>query len=567
MKSILYVVQAYCFVLLFSIAASEFKNESCANPANSNLTHYPDDPVERLQFYKNIICLMYKNSVKKTVPILRKIDMLSNVDGSSAYNYRVLFERMQINDDLYSTELMMLMHRLHFRGLMNMSDPHYKYIHDNLPENVRDFPWQEDQIIIKSSSTNERLCISRENIIPSKVSVYPVVKKKLGRYCVWNIRVDEEYPHIGVTLSDSTNLSDVLYAGDNEELLDSKRRVIFAGNDDEFSKNYFGGNLWEFEPLRNGNFRIYNIFYDEYLFIETNDEHKPDQQALLYKSGGCHQYSDCEFSILKKSKKCNSVDLDFTDLKETDGSDRIQDIICGAYQKSVINTWSILDWIENKIENKNQKLIAYHALFVEMENNDDLYTKELMMLVYHLHIQSLLDPSESDHIKYISMRLPSIVRNFPWNSTIVLYNSDLFCLDTSLSSVSNSKKYEMNCGWKIHKANSSYSLGFRLNSYSNQDLFLYAGDNTELNDSERRKVMVSNEIEFLDNYYGGDLWMFEPLQNEKWRIFNIYYREFMSLFQKDRFSLMLSKRYGCDNEYDPCEFDIDNSDKMNIPYY
>lgn len=555
----LLVVSSLCFVLLFIIAAAHNNNNDSFVRLDSNETLIiPDGFAEQIKLYKDLILKTYKDSVKNAFKILKFIEMVNGADDEL---YLTLFELMKINNDLYSVELMMLMHRLYVRELMDLNNPHYKYIYDNLPDIVRDFPWGDSVITIRNERFTEKLCVDKENKIITPFSVFPAITKASSQNCYWKIKTGMNENKFGFRLIDASNdeENEILYAGDYNDLLDFERRNVYVSSENEFNKKYYGGDLWMFEPMKNNNFRIYNMFYDEYLYaldLGHFDPKKTNRQVLLWKPRGCDG-SACEFQVSKKIGKCKAIELaDYSiSLLDTDKRNRIDEIVCGAYQKSIINAQIILKWI-NSIQNKSQIIFAYRALFNEMKANDDLYSKELMMLVYSLRSISLEKENDSD-IKYISDNLPSSVKKFQWESTIIITNRRFYekiCFEANSSGIFNaiSVKNGKNCDWKLGKSPST-TYGFRLYDSSNKTYFLFAGNNNELTDHERRNAMVTTEEMFVKNHLGGDSWMFEPLKSGYFRIYNLYYGEYLYPLDmanynscRDTRPQLLWRPYGCD---------------------
>lgn len=529
-----------------------------------------DNSVSQREFLQTLINT-YK-SVRNVGNILNIINSLDNNKDDRIKNFRILFEQMQKNDDLYSIELMTLVNSIYLHNAADLKNEDFKYIYDNLPSNVKSFPWGNTKIAIHNVRWPEQICVY--NGKDESLSNHAVTRTNSKQSCVWQIvQSGEQNSFSGFRLIQVAENSSVLYAGNNNELIDDERRHVFGDSVESFEKNYYGGDLWMFEPLRNGNYRIYNIFYDEYLY--ALDTRESTRQILLWRPYGCDG-SACEFKIQKNLDKCEFKNLQ--PLNENDGINEIQNIICGAYQKTVTNFQKIVEWIDG-LENKNQQSLAYRALFEEMSNNNDLYTKELMTLIYHLRVRDLINSSDSN-IKYIFSNIPSQVRNFPWDDQFTIKNRRFYgervCSYRTKDQVkSNSPSQAISnfmgssCVWRIKNNTEWFSFGFRLYDSISDD-FLYAGNNSEVSDSERRNVFASDEKSFVETHRSGDKWMIEPRRSGYFRIFNYDYKEYLyplDVANYDRCKMkrpqLLWRPYGCDGSQ--CEFSISKYvDKIDV---
>lgn len=255
----------------------------------------------------------------------------------------------------------------------------------------------------------------------------------------------------------------------------------------------------------------------------------------------------------------------------------LTNLITRVYGGNICNGFKIIEHIE-KYPYEHQRIVGFRLLFDEILKNSDLYSVALMTLAWR--VQMINDTKNID-LKFIRENLPKSVANFPWSHPVSFQNVEYKeFIYTPWIGETNQMKDKRNrfiyAGNEIKECkgpqcsyamtpNRNSVLGFNLVNEQRTEL-IYAGGNDLAFDRQRRYVFGSNARYFTQ--YGGDLWMFEPIENSNaFRVYNLYYDEYM-MFPEDKFKIDKERRpvftwrsKGCDGGQ--CEFYI----KAGVAYY
>lgn len=248
----------------------------------------------------------------------------------------------------------------------------------------------------------------------------------------------------------------------------------------------------------------------------------------------------------------------------------LNQVIVRMYRGTVRNGFRVLEFIE-KFPKPEQRITGYRLLFDEMVKHKDLYTPELMTLAWLVSVSFKEENLANTDIIAIREGLPQSVLNFPWNITIRIkskkYDNCMYTpYNAYVKDADNRYAFfwinpdDGDCYFKIKPSTDDVTgiPGLQLWSVKREEP-LYAAGSDMLYDNLRRSVFFWRTGSF--SKIGGDLWMFEPIENSTdFKIFNIFYKEYLYAapeqfnFNIERRRAFTWRKSGCEGDH--CEFKI-----------
>lgn len=245
-------------------------------------------------------------------------------------------------------------------------------------------------------------------------------------------------------------------------------------------------------------------------------------------------------------------------------------------RENIRNGLAALEAIE-ELTTEEQRISGYRLLFDDILSSGNLYSIQLMALAQSVFLSYQINPNNED-LKYIREHLPQSVLNFPWKNVFRIRNKKnseyFFSPHNHTENFPNefnrhvfSKVGENECSnnnvfcWFIIKKKEGSNAGVLLESPLYRE-FLYASDADMAHDKNRRSVYfwrAGNNF----TQTGGDLWMFEPIQeSEAFKIYNVHYEEYLVSppqnnlkFSEHKRHVFTLRRPMCEGEQ--CEFFLD----------
>lgn len=276
-----------------------------------------------------------------------------------------------------------------------------------------------------------------------------------------------------------------------------------------------------------------------------------------------------------------TLDIDIKDVNnelttENMSPSVLQSSINKYYGGNVLNVHDILRTIKEQ-KSLSARSLAYRMLFEIMQENGDLYTKEMMLLAYQIMLLVKAYPLKTKNnvnLKYIEDNLPQSLKTFPWDKPFSIKNvhfSSFIATTDNRSMILGENRLTFASEWRVmNPEHASWviepipsELGFRIkNVWSNE--YLYAGTHKMADSRKTRNTyLFGGDMETLN---GGDEWIFQPIEgHDRFRVHNMYYGEYLFV-SLHRFILPLKRYiflwrpYGCSGPH--CEFEIKESSEF-----
>lgn len=270
------------------------------NPTSLNtlLASPKFDHVTDRQFLTDLITRAYGGNIRHGFKIIDLIESYPS-DDQRIGGYRILFDEMMKNNDLYSVELMTLAHRVQQLNEKYATNADIKFISAKLPKSVLNFPWKKD-FRIKNKMFNEFIYSPYDGQVVNEKSRNIYSWKDVNNCnedsCKWKVQQSSNKIS-GFTIVNKLR-NEMLYASTNKMIDSNDQRLVYCWREKDIRPN--GGELWMIEPIQGSDaFRIYNMYYKEYMFSPKNrlNADSDRRKVLTWKRGGCFGDS-CEFLIM-----------------------------------------------------------------------------------------------------------------------------------------------------------------------------------------------------------------------------------------------------------------------------
>lgn len=247
---------------------------------------------------RKIVTDLYDKNVNNVMNIIRFLDRLPQKSDTN-YGLSILMNEMKQNNDLYSIPAMTLAYKAKLGNDDEKSD--FMNITSHLPETINNFPFNESFKIFNKKF--QEVYTSSNVFFGSDPNMRKAFTEKVRiNIDVEHIDSENEDPVDWVLRTFNDGITFViqnlgspgyLYANYNETNVDVNKRRVFI------SVHRQTGDEWQFEPMEDGNFRIKNVYWDEYLYAsDVLDSNQNLRQVVTWVPKGCDG-DTCHWTYVK----------------------------------------------------------------------------------------------------------------------------------------------------------------------------------------------------------------------------------------------------------------------------
>lgn len=283
------------FLIIFLTAPSVL----CSPTGLTSLLASPKfDPVNDRPFLADLITRAYGGNIRHGFKIIDLIESYP-YDEQRIVGYRLLFDEMLENNDLYSVELMTLANRVQQLNEKFSTNADIKFISEKLPKSVLNFPWKKE-FRIKNKMYNEFIYSPYDGQIVDaqrrNIYSWKDVNNCNDDSCKWMLQQSKNKISGFHIINKLRN--EMLFATNNFVSEAKSFRYVYGWREKIFRP--YGGELWMFEPIDGSDaFKIYNMYYGEYMYSQKDrlDKDSDRRRVQTWRKGAC-DYASCEFLIL-----------------------------------------------------------------------------------------------------------------------------------------------------------------------------------------------------------------------------------------------------------------------------
>lgn len=245
---------------------------------------------------KRNITSLYNGNPMKSVNVFSLLNSLSDL-SDTIRGYRIFFDELKKNNQLYSTATTTIAYRLmnDFLTTKNHNEDAI-YLRNEIPESLKNFPWNswmgitgsklDMQLYVPLQDTH-KFDIHRRNVLTCCTACNATAKIS---YCKWKLVPADNGQHFYIQVGE---INQYLVGESDQFALNNESRRIFTKKEREEQGR------WQIEAIPGtiDQFKIKNIYWNEYLYrAETPYQTFYAFHTFLHRSGFC-EFKDCNWRI------------------------------------------------------------------------------------------------------------------------------------------------------------------------------------------------------------------------------------------------------------------------------